>query len=152
MSAKDSLARGARTATFLGGTPEVDAPIVFNKTLSDEPREEIQVNDRRPVFDDSPVVQVPKKNYQPMNDRVLLRRVVEQSDKLVKIAEQYQQKSNKGVVLAVGQGMLIGGQLVAIDLKPGDVVLFGEYNAETIMLDGEEFVLISAYDVRLKEI
>jgi chaperonin GroES len=107
------------------------------------------VIDRRPKYDGSPK---PKSTttYVPLNDRILLKRVTEKSDSLVQIADTYQQPSNKGEVVAVGDGMLIGGELRPIPLKVGDVVLFGQFNAEDISLEGEDFTLVSAFDIRLK--
>lgn len=88
--------------------------------------------------------------YQPMNDRVLLRRIVEKTETLIVQPDAYQMKSNKGEVIAVGSGMLVGPNIVPIDLKPGDVVTFGEYNSEPVSVEGEELLLVSAHDIRLK--
>jgi chaperonin GroES len=93
----------------------------------------------------------PKARYQPMNDRVLLRRIVEKSESLIVQPDAFTLKSNKGEVIAVGSGMLIGQNIVPIDLKPGDVVTFGEYNSEEIGKDEDaELLLVSAFDIRLK--
>lgn len=92
----------------------------------------------------------PAYRYQPMNDRVLLREIVEEEDGLVVTPDAYKQSSNKGTVVAVGEGMVIGGVLRPINLKPGDVVLFGEFGAEPLELDGQKYKLVSAFDIRLK--
>jgi chaperonin GroES len=107
------------------------------------------VVDRRPKYDGKPKAKS-TLTYAPLNDRVLLRRVTDTSDALVQIADTFQQPSNKGEVIAVGDGMLYGGDVHPIPLKPGDVVLFGQFNAEDITLDGEDFILVSAFDIRLK--
>lgn len=91
-----------------------------------------------------------KAHYQPMNDRVLLREIVEEETALVVTPDAFKQKSNRGRVIAVGEGMVIGGVLRPINLKPGDTVLFGEYGAEPIELDGSKYLLVSAFDIRLK--
>jgi chaperonin GroES len=107
------------------------------------------VVDRRAKYDGTPRTKA-KTTYVPLNDRVLLRRVEDKTDSLVQIADTYQQPSNKGEVVAVGDGMLLGNHLVPIPLKPGDVCLFGNFNAEEITLDGDDFILVSAWDIRLK--
>jgi chaperonin GroES len=157
--AKDSLARGAASAVFSAGQAERNDPIEFHGTVAEEPVEcehgvpvgrvcvlcsagLVVVNEPRAVTDFS--------KYQPMNDRVLLRRIEEKNEKLIVEPDAFAQKPNKAEVLAVGEGMLIGGQLRPINLKPGDVVLYGEYNAEELDLEGEKLLLVSAFDVRLK--
>jgi chaperonin GroES len=76
----------------------------------------------------------------PLNDRVLLRRVEEESDKQVQVADAYRPKSNMGVVLAAGEK--VNGAL-----KEGDKVLFGEYSAQDIEINGENLVLICVHDI-----
>jgi chaperonin GroES len=111
------------------------------------------VTDRRPSYDLPSKKSKPRKTYVPMNDRVLLKRLQDVDALESKfLPEAFQTQSNKGEVVAVGSGMIIGSHLVPIDLKPGDVVLFGQYNAEVISLDGEDFILVSAFDVRLKAV
>ncbi len=158
--AKDSLARGARSATFLGGTPEKDAPIEFHGTVAEEEDGTIchhGVGRGQACFlcdaakspqEPAPVVDLTK--YQPMNDRVLLRKVEEHDDSRIIQPEAFARKPNKAEVIAVGEGMLIGGQLRPIMLAPGDIVYYGEYNAEDIEVEGVKLMLVSAFDVRLK--
>jgi chaperonin GroES len=88
--------------------------------------------------------------HQPLNDRVLLRRYEDEDDRKVQLADSYKQKSNRGEVLAVGDCMVLGNEVRPIPLKKGDKVVFGEYSAEDITLDGEDLVLISVFDIRLK--
>lgn len=78
----------------------------------------------------------------PLEERVLLRRLEEDDGKQVAIADAYKPKSNKGEVLAVG--------LRVLTLKKGDQVLFGEYSAQEIEVDGEPLVLISVHDIWLR--
>lgn len=187
--AKDSLARGAKSATFSAGQSKKDDPIEFHGTVA---LEEIKGGnpDHQGTEDDpsklhysagaipsscSPYpakLQTPvlvdsdeswqasealqklaqahdiARKYQPMNDRVLLRRVEQKDDALIVQPDAYQQKQNKGEVVSVGQGMLIGGHLIPIPLKPGDMVHFGEYNTEDVELFGEKYLSVSAFDIR----
>jgi co-chaperonin GroES (HSP10) len=83
--------------------------------------------------------------FTPILDRVLLKRIAE-DNRLVKgsdtilAADQYKARSNKGVVIAVGEKVLT--------LQPGDLVLFGDFNAEDFERDGEEFVVVWLGDIR----
>lgn len=162
--AKDSLARGARSATFSGGQAERNDPIEFHGTVAEEEAPSVYrcgicgdgpepcrhaLNPEEPVRQPKSLEELAAK-YQPMNDRVLLRRIEEKNEKLIVEPEAFARKPNKAEVVAVGEGMLIGGELRPINLKPGDVVLYGEYNAEDIEVEGEKLLLVSAFDVRLK--
>lgn len=157
--AKDSLARGAQSATFSAGQAERNDPIEFHGTVAEEALEcehgvpvgrvcVLCVADSVHSAEPRPVVDFSK--YQPMNDRVLLRRIEEKNEKRIVEPDAFAQKPNKAEVLAVGEGMLIGGQLRPINLQRGDLVLYGEYNAEEITVEGEKLLLVSAFDVRLK--
>lgn len=169
MSAKDALASGARSATFSAGRAKKNDPIKFNKTVAKPELREAEISEVEEIFyrdsaKDNPVLATlikaydadeskPKPDlsrYQPMNDRVLLRRIVEKSENIIVQPDAFTLKSNKGEVIAVGSGMLIGPNIVPIELRPGDVVTFGEYNAEPVGVEGEELLLVSAFDIRLK--
>lgn len=151
----DALASGQRSATFSAGQAGKDEPIEFHGTVAVEenlPEGTDPVIDNTEFFrrDVEPVRAVDFSKYQPMNDRVLLRRIQQKNESRVQIAEAFVQDSDIGEVIAVGDGMLIGGELRPIPLAPGDRVRFGHYNAEDIEVEGEKLVLVSAFDVRLK--
>lgn len=156
--AKDSLARGAQSAVFVGGTPSKDDPIEFHGTVAMEETSVALIESGLARLAER--VGEEKANHQahlafiekcqPLNDRVLLRRIVEQDNRLIVEPDQYKQPLPKGEVIAVGSYMMVGNAAVVIPLQPGDRIFFGEYNAESFMLDGEELLLISAYDARLK--
>ena len=151
--AKDSLAQGARSAAFSAGHADRNDAIEFHRTVAEELPPGIS-----PCTDDfkwlpraeEPEHVVDFSKYQPMNDRVLLRRFQAKNESLVQMPEAYVMDSDVGEVIAVGDGMLIGGQLRPIPLAPGDKVRFGHYNAEDIEVEGEKLVLVSAFDIRLK--
>src|SRR5271163_3737422 len=92
--------------------------------------------------------------YSPLTDFVLLQRIedtLESSSGGIVIPEIGQVKSNKGRVVAVGEGRIIGGQIVPIPLDEGDIVLFGKYGAEDITLDGVDYLLLRYDELKLKE-
>jgi chaperonin GroES len=157
---KDSLAQGAPSAQFSAGQATQTDPIEFHGTVATEElcphgidtpanfcalcnalaREQLAAELRAPDL----------SRYQPMNDRVLLRRIEEKNEARVVMPDAFVQDSDIGEVIAVGDGMLIGGELRPIPLVPGDRVRFGHYNAEDIQVEGVKLVLVSAFDVRLK--
>lgn len=89
--------------------------------------------------------------FKPILDRVIVKRVEEQTDDdSIVISKKYRQHSNKGIVVAVGDFVVLGGERVALShfIKVGDRVLFGEYNAEKFLKDGEELNLVRIQDIR----
>jgi len=91
--------------------------------------------------------------YQPLANFVLLQRIDDtlEMDRGIIIPEIGQVKSNKGRVVGVGEGYIVGNQLVPIPLEPGDIVLFSKYGAEEVKLDGTDYVLLRYDEVKLKE-
>jgi len=92
--------------------------------------------------------------YQPLANFVLIQRIDEAADLTpggMVIPEIGKTKSNKGRVVAIGEGRIIGDKLVPIPLKEGDIVLFSKYGAEEISLDGVEYLLLRYDEVKLKE-
>lgn len=92
--------------------------------------------------------------YEPLSNFVLIQRIdqtLDQTNTGIHIPEIAQVQSNKGRVVAVGEGRIIGGQLVPIPLDPGDIVLFSKYGAEDITLDNEDFLLLRYDEIKLRE-
>lgn len=145
--AKDSLARGAKSATFSAGQAQKDEPIEFHGTVAVEEKPD---SDESWQASEAILAKPDLSKYQPMNDRVLLRRIEEKKDSLIVEPEAFARKPTKAEVIAVGQGMMIGGELRPIDLMPGDIVFYGEYNAEDIEIEGEKLLIVSAFDIRLR--
>ena len=91
----------------------------------------------------------------PILDRILVKRLakVETTDKLIEIPDQYQQKTNRCEVIAVGDFVTLGSEVhhVVEFIEVGDIVIIGDYNAEDIKVDGEDLVLVSIHDVRAVE-
>jgi|SRR5215472_9059278 len=86
-------------------------------------------------------------DIEPLGDRVLIKRIDEDTEmnRGLHVPEIAQVKSSKGRVIAVGEGRLVGNQLLPLPLEVGDIVLFSKYGATEVQLDGEEF-LILRYD------
>jgi chaperonin GroES len=88
--------------------------------------------------------------FRPLHDRVLLRRVEEEQKTAggIIIPDTAKEKPMQGEVLAVGPGGRDDkGNLIAMDLKVGDRVLFGKWSGTEVKMDGEELVIMKESDV-----
>ena len=78
-------------------------------------------------------------NFKPLHDRVLVERVSSE-DKTkggIIIPDTAQEKPMEGKVLAVGGGARNeNGQIVALDVKKGDRILFGKWSGTEVKIDG----------------
>lgn len=86
----------------------------------------------------------------PLHDRVLIRRVDEESRSAggIVIPDNAKEKPQRGEVLAVGPGEpLESGQIRALAMSPGDSVLFGKYAGSEVTVDGEELVVLRESDI-----
>lgn len=88
-------------------------------------------------------------NVRPINDRILVRRLDTKSEsKGLVIPEVCQERSTRGLVIAVGPGKRgKKGERIPCDVKPGDIVLFGKYTD----FDRDNLVMIQEADVRYIE-
>ncbi len=88
--------------------------------------------------------------FTPLHDRVTVRRV-ESEEKTAGgliIPESAKEKPSEGEVVAVGSGARDeDGNRVAMDVKPGDRVLFGKWSGTEITLDGEELLIMKENDI-----
>jgi len=85
----------------------------------------------------------------PLGDRVLIEVVEEQSQKqgALYIPDTAKEKPQQGKVAAVGNGRHEDGKLVPLDVKPGDVVLYGKYAGTEIKNDGKEYLIVRESDI-----
>ena len=87
-------------------------------------------------------------NIRPLHDRVVVRRLEEETSAGGIVLPVPQQKTSQGEVLAVGPGKkLDNGTVQTVDLKAGDKVLFGQYAGSTVKIDGEELLVMSESEV-----
>ena len=86
----------------------------------------------------------------PLHDRVLVRRVEEESRSAggIVIPDNAKEKPQRGEVLATGPGeALETGQVRALAVQAGDSVLFGKYAGSEVTLDGEDLVVLRESDI-----
>jgi chaperonin GroES len=84
-------------------------------------------------------------NIRPLHDRVIVRRIeeTEQVRGGIIIPDTAKEKPQEGEIIAVGEGKYRDdGTRQALDVKPGDRVLFGKYSGSEIKIDGEEFLIM----------
>ena len=88
--------------------------------------------------------------FRPLGDRVLVKRVEEESKTKggIIIPDTAKEKPQEGEVVAVGPGDRDDvGKLVPIDLKAGDRVLFGKWSGSEVKINGEELLIMKESDV-----
>ena len=89
-------------------------------------------------------------NLKPLHDRVLVERV-NSEDKTkggIIIPDTAQEKHMEGKVLAVGGGARNeNGQIVALDVKKGDRILFGKWSGTEVKIDGKELLIMKESDI-----
>ena len=88
--------------------------------------------------------------FRPLHDRVVVRRI-EANEKTaggIIIPDTAKEKPSEGEVIAVGPGARNErGELVAIDLKAGDRVLFGKWSGTEVRIDGEDLIIMKETDI-----
>lgn len=86
----------------------------------------------------------------PLHDRVVVRRTEEEQKTAggILLPGSAQEKPQQGTVIAVGTGRVTeSGETHPLCVKQGDVVLFGQYSAQTVKVDGEELLIIKESDI-----
>ena len=93
-----------------------------------------------------------KYKVHPLADRVAIR-PLEETETMrggLYIPDTAKEKPIQGEVTAVGPGRREKGELVPMELKLGDRVVYGKYSGTQVELDGEEIILIKESDVIAK--
>ena len=88
--------------------------------------------------------------FRPLHDRVVVRRVDadEKSAGGIIIPDTAQEKPMQGEVVAVGPGARDeAGERIALDVKAGDIVLFGKWSGTEVRIDGEELLIMKESDI-----
>jgi chaperonin GroES len=86
----------------------------------------------------------------PLHDRVIVKRLEEERKTAsgIVIPDTATEKPDQGEVLAVGPGKRDdSGKQNALDVKPGDKVLFGKYAGQTVKIDGTEYLVMREEDI-----
>ena len=86
----------------------------------------------------------------PLHDKVLVKRTEEAETTAggIVLPGSAAEKPSQGEVIAVGPGKRQdNGELIAPDVKAGDLVIFGQYGGNEVKIDGEEYLILSEGDI-----
>ena len=89
-------------------------------------------------------------NVRPLRDRILVKRVEEQEQRIggIIIPDTAKEKPHTAKVVAVGNGRVNDkGEVFPLDVKASDYVLVGKYAGTEIKLDGEEYLILREDEV-----
>lgn len=90
-------------------------------------------------------------NIRPLQDRLIVERVEEETTTAGGIIipdTVSKEKPQEGKVVAVGKGKITeGGNVIPMDVKEGDLVLFGKYAGSEIKVDGKEYLIMREDDI-----
>ncbi len=88
--------------------------------------------------------------FRPLHDRVVVRRVdsEEKTAGGIILPDTAQEKPSEGEIIAVGTGARDeAGKLVPLDVKKGDIVLFGKWSGTEIKINGEDLLIMKESDI-----
>jgi chaperonin GroES len=88
--------------------------------------------------------------FRPLGDRVLVKRVEEESKTKggIIIPDTAKEKPQEGEVVSVGPGARDEqGKVNALELKAGDRILFGKWSGTEVKIDGEDLIIMKESDV-----
>ena len=89
-------------------------------------------------------------NFRPLGDRVLVRRIEEESKTKggIIIPDTAKEKPQEGEVISVGPGARDeNGKVQALDVKAGDRILFGKWSGTEVKLDGKDLLIMKESDI-----
>ena len=88
--------------------------------------------------------------FRPLHDRVLVRRIDEEEKSAggIIIPDTAKEKPSEGKIVAVGSGARNeNGEITPMDVKAGDLVLFGKWSGTEVKVDGEDLLIMKESDV-----
>ena len=89
-------------------------------------------------------------DIRPLHDRLIVRRLEEGEQHVggIIIPDTAKEKPQRGTVIAAGNGKVNDdGTRVPLDVKAGDLILFGKYTSQEVKLDGEEYLIMREDEV-----
>jgi chaperonin GroES len=91
-------------------------------------------------------------NLTPLHDRVIVKRIEEKESVRggIIIPDTAKEKPQEGQVIAAGPGKREKGELVPLDVKPGDRVLFGKYSGTEIKIEDEDLLILREEEILAK--
>lgn len=89
-------------------------------------------------------------NFRPLGDRILIKQIEAEGKTAggIIIPDTAQEKPMQGKVLAVGNGARDqNGNIVPLEIKIGDTVMYGKWGGTEIKLEGEDLIILKESDV-----
>ena len=88
----------------------------------------------------------------PLGDKIILEAIAEprQTSSGIFLPDQVQERTQRALVVAVGDGYFLNGELRPLRVSEGDTVLYAKYGGTQIELDGKEYILIAERDILCK--
>jgi chaperonin GroES len=89
-------------------------------------------------------------NVRPLHDRIIIQRLEEGEQHVggIIIPDSAKEKPQQGKVIAAGNGKSKDdGTRTPLDVKAGDLILFGKYSGQEIKLDGEDYIIMREDEV-----
>ena len=88
--------------------------------------------------------------FRPLHDRVLIK-VLDSEEKTaggIIIPDTAKEKPQEGEVVAVGPGSKNeSGKVAPMDVKVGDIVLFGKWSGTEVKMNGDDFLIMKESDI-----
>jgi chaperonin GroES len=88
--------------------------------------------------------------FRPLQDRVAVRRIEEDQKSTggIIIPDTATEKPTQGEIVAVGSGVRNDkGDLIPLDVKKGDKILFGKWSGTEVKLDGDDLLIMKESDI-----
>ncbi len=92
---------------------------------------------------------------QPLADRIVVRPIEreEQTKTGIYLPDTAKEKPQEGKVIAVGPGRKSeDGNVIAMDVKVGDIVIYAKYGGTEIKIDDEELMILRESDILSKKV
>jgi chaperonin GroES len=89
-------------------------------------------------------------DVRPLHDRLIVQRLEEGEQKIggIIIPDSAKEKPQQGRVIAVGDGKLTDdGIRIPLDVKAGDLILFGKYTSQEVKLHGQDYLIMREDEV-----
>ena len=89
-------------------------------------------------------------NARPLHDRIIVQRLEEGEQKIggIIIPDSAKEKPQQGKVISVGAGKVKDdGKRIPLDVRAGDIILFGKYSGQEIKVDGEDYLIMREDEV-----
>ena len=86
----------------------------------------------------------------PLQDRLIIKRVAEENKTKggLFIPETAKEKPQRGEIVAAGNGKKTeDGKVLPLDVKVGDIVLFGKYAGTEVKVDGNDYLMMREDDI-----